>query len=288
MTPGGGGGASVQGSGPSLADRALDALDAPRGRDRRAFSSNLSVDETVALSGVGYEAAGLVMGVSICHLGYGFAGLTESVELTELSAGFEGARERALGRLREHCRRAGGDGVVGVRLALEALEGGRALEFAATGTAVRAVGRSRPPADPFTSALSGEEFALLVRAGWEPLALVMGACVYHVALQGLRQWTSGANAEIGTLTEALYAARELAMERLQAAARREGEAGVVGMRVEQRHHAFGYRAVEFLAVGTAVRLAGADHRTLGASLVVPLDDPVPATDPSALLGRGAD
>ena len=45
----------------------------------------------------------------------------------------------------------------------------------------------------------------------------MGTCVYHVAHQGLGGWVKriGRNAEMPNFTQALYDARELAMERMQ-------------------------------------------------------------------------
>jgi hypothetical protein len=36
---------------------------------------------------------------------------------------------------------------------------------------------------PFTSDLSGQDFWTLIRAGYAPLGLVMGSCVYHIAHQ---------------------------------------------------------------------------------------------------------
>jgi hypothetical protein len=46
----------------------------------------------------------------------------------------------------------------------------------------------------------------------------MGTCVYHVAHQGMRQAFAqiGRNVEMPNFTQALYDARELAMERMQA------------------------------------------------------------------------
>ncbi len=49
----------------------------------------------------------------------------------------------------------------------------------------------------------------------------MGNCVYHIAHRSFGNIlrTTGTNAEVGVLTQALYEARELAMSRMQA----EGE-----------------------------------------------------------------
>jgi|GEM_PF-6300135 len=58
-------------------------------------------------------------------------------------------------------------------------------------------------------------FALLHRAGFEPIELVMGVSVYHVGYQftGIRQ-----QSELPVLTDATYRARWNAMSRMQAEA----------------------------------------------------------------------
>src|SRR5262249_11505342 len=78
---------------------------------------------------------------------------------------------------------------------------------------------------------------------------------YHVAHQGLGQWfkTIGQNCEMPNFTQALYDARELAMERMQAEAIECGASGVVGTIIHERTHGGRHAHVlEFFAVGTAV------------------------------------
>ncbi len=60
----------------------------------------------------------------------------------------------------------------------------------------------------FTSDLSVNEFVLLHQAGFEPLGLVMGTSMYQIGYQraGWKQ-----NMEMSVLTQAMYAARELAI-----------------------------------------------------------------------------
>ena len=62
----------------------------------------------------------------------------------------------------------------------------------------------------------------------------MGSCVYHVAhrgmLQSLRQM--GQNVELPNFTQALYDARELAMERMQAEAEAVKAEGIVGVQLD--------------------------------------------------------
>jgi uncharacterized protein YbjQ (UPF0145 family) len=151
-------------------------------------------------------------------------------------------------------RQQGADGVVGVRLAVEMDAWGELrVGFLAIGTAVRGYAGRRQPR-PFTSALSGRDFYALRRGGYHPVDLVMGACVWHVARRTMGQWLSGLgrNVELAGYTAGLYAARELAMERMTREAAAVGARGIVGVRVEERPRAWGSHTVEFLAIGTAV------------------------------------
>ena len=65
------------------------------------------------------------------------------------------------------------------------------------------------------------------------------------------------NVELGNYTSALYEARELAMTRMQDEARRARAQGIVAMRIEQKSHMWGSHVIEFLAIGTSVRLVAA-------------------------------
>jgi uncharacterized protein YbjQ (UPF0145 family) len=108
---------------------------------------------------------------------------------------------------------------------------------------------------PFTSDLSGQDFWMLLKSGHRPVSLVMGNCVYHVAHQTLGGWFSsvGKNQEMGNFTQALYDARELAMERMQYEAQIDGAAGVVGTEIyETTHGGWDSHVIEFFAVGTSV------------------------------------
>ena len=71
-------------------------------------------------------------------------------------------------------------------------------------------------------------------------------------------------------TQAIYDARELAMNRMQAEAERAGATGVVGVRLEKNNHVWGEHAVEFLAVGTAVRSFSVEGEPPAPSLVLPV------------------
>jgi uncharacterized protein YbjQ (UPF0145 family) len=276
-------------SSPSYAEMAIARLAEPiKGRSRRAASSDLSVDEAILLSEIGYEPRGLVMGSSIYHIGFQFTQWNQSAEVTQLTQAMYHARRAAMDRLEQQCIHLGAAGVVGVELEISMFEGSRhTAEFVATGTAVARtdakVGRNEAY---FSSDLSGKDFYLLRRAGYHPSGMVMGVCVYHVARQSLGRALSMSTSyqELTIPTEALYEARELAMERLQGEAEGLKAHGVVGVTTTERNHAWGSQTIEFSALGTAVRLVADEHQSLDPRMVVPLADARVATDPEAITG----
>ena len=106
----------------------------------------------------------------------------------------------------------------------------------------------------FTSDLSVNEYLLIEDAGYEPLGLVLGTSIYHIGYQR-RRWRRSHELEV--LSEALYHARELAMQRMEKEAADLGADGIVGVRLEVRGFGARGHTAEFLAVGTAVRRRGA-------------------------------
>jgi uncharacterized protein YbjQ (UPF0145 family) len=62
----------------------------------------------------------------------------------------------------------------------------------------------------------------------------------------------GQNVELPNFTQALYDARELAMERMQHEAQEVQAEGIVAVRLEERSHGWGSHVIEFFAVGTAI------------------------------------
>jgi uncharacterized protein YbjQ (UPF0145 family) len=94
------------------------------------------------------------------------------------------------------------------------------------------------------------------------------------------------NVELTNFTEAMYSARESAMERMQTSALGMAGTGVVEVKVTEGPMDFARHAVGFAAWGTVVRLAGENHRNLKPSMVVPLDDPLAGFQATALRGNG--
>lgn len=101
----------------------------------------------------------------------------------------------------------------------------------------------------FTSDLSVNEFLLVKEAGFEPRGLVYGSSIYHIGLQR-KSWSK--NQELEKLTGAMYQARELALDRMEAEADVLGADGIVGVRLDINYYDWGRHAAEFIAVGTAV------------------------------------
>ncbi len=243
---------------------------------RGFFTSDLSVNEFLLVKQSGFEALGLVLGSSIYHIGFQQAMWNQSQEMGVLTQAMYHARELAMTRMEEEADALGADGIVGVRLDIGRYDWGADLaEFIAVGTAVKHAGgelHRAPTGRPFTSDMSGQDFATLLRAGYRPTGLVMGNCVYHVARQGMLQSLRqiGRNVEMPNFTQALYEARELAMERMQNEADELQSEGIVGARIIERSHGWGSHVIEFFAIGTAVVSVSDDHQIDKPALVLPL------------------
>ena len=249
------------GSSEGLPEAARQRLVAMRGGEGKKglFTSDLSINEFLLCQEAGFDPVGLVMGSSIYHIGFQFKNFYQNQELEVLSQAMYEARELAMTRMEEEADLLGADGIVGVRLEVTRYVWGASMaEFMAIGTAIkhRAGGNYRTPdGRPFTSDLSGQDFWTLLKAGYQPVSLVMGNCVYHVAHQGTLQAIkqAGRNIEMPNYTQALYDARELALSRMQAEAERDGATGIVGAQVKENSHGWDSHVIEYFAVGTAVR-----------------------------------
>jgi uncharacterized protein YbjQ (UPF0145 family) len=269
---------------PEHAKQRLAEMRGAEGGTPRLFTSDLSVNEFLMIEEAGFEPLGFVMGSSFFHIGIQWTiAPFQNYELDVLTAALYHAREYAMARMEEEAHLLDADGVVGVRLEVGKHDWAEAMaEFTAIGTAVRAreeSGRRFRKADgrPFTSDLSGQEFWTLLRTGCRPVELAMGNCVYHVGHRGFRQALAqmGKNVEMPNYTQALYDARELALERMQVEAESVKAHGIVGVRLEQSNHSWDSHVIEFFAVGTAI-VREAERPALPApGLVLSLNDPTP-------------
>jgi len=247
--------------GQAIPEHALARLAGLRreGHPGGIFTSDFSVNEFLLVRKAGFEPVGLCVGSCIYHLGFQFASWGANQELDVLSTAMYEARALAMERMRLEAAQMGADGIVGVRLTVKRLEwDAKILEFVAIGTGVVHAkghqGFKGPNRQPFTSALSGQDFWTLLAAGYRPLEMVMGSCVYHVARRGplATLGSVGQNVELTNFSLALYEAREIAMERMQTEAAQAGAEGVVGADLHEGSHNWSPHVIEFFAIGTAV------------------------------------
>ncbi|HEY5987813.1 MAG TPA: heavy metal-binding domain-containing protein [Streptosporangiaceae bacterium] len=215
------------------------------------WGSALSTEEFVAIRSVGFEPAGQVLGAAVYNIGYrggyscpgswsGLFGGWGGQATTQVSSGggwgsfgplvqamYE-ARHKAISRMTAECAALGGHGVVGVSLHIGGFPSG-GLEFRAIGTAVRGAGADAPPR-PFSSDLSGQEFAKLISVGWVPVGLALGISMAarhdDWMTVRMRSWGAG-NTEVAGYTELVNMTRHDARGQLAADVARLGADGVV-------------------------------------------------------------
>jgi uncharacterized protein YbjQ (UPF0145 family) len=115
----------------------------------------------------------------------------------------------------------------------------------------------------FTSDLSVGEFALVDAIGLRPLAQVMGSSIYHVGWQqrpgAFGMQMGGISQELTVVSQAWNTARLRAFSRLEQEAKLVGADAVVGVRLTVGRHDWAAGAIEYVAVGTAVRGDVAAH-----------------------------
>ena len=215
------------------------------------WGSALTADEFAAVRTVGFEPVGQVLGAAVYNVGYtggygcpgawgGYSiGWGPSARTQVSSRGGYGsfaplvktmydARRKAISRMIAECAELGGHGVVGVRLSIGQFPAG-GFEFKAIGTAVRAPG-ARSLRHPFSSDLSGQDFAKLVTSGWMPAGLALGISITarhdDWRTVGQTRWSAG-NAEVTGWTDLVNDARHDARTQLAADVKRIGAEGVV-------------------------------------------------------------
>jgi uncharacterized protein YbjQ (UPF0145 family) len=273
-------------------------------RSGGTWGSALTAEEFAAIGGAGFAPVGQVFGAAVyaaaSAAGANCPGTPGSAEATAapLSAQVPGrddpgssgplveamyeARRVAIDRMTAECAALGGHGVVGVRLSRGSFPLG-GLQFTAIGTAVRTASAAAGPPVPFTSDLSGQDFAKLIRAGWVPAGLALGIAIRsrhddRATIRQARPWSG--NAEMAGWTGLVNRSRQEARRRLEDDVRRLGAEGVViaGMQMRVRERdcpaAVGRRdhIVEVTFTGTAIaRFSRAgDRRAAPALAVMPL------------------
>ena len=264
---------------------AAQSLDRSAPSPAAAMTSDLSIDEELTLHSIGWEPIELVYGVSLHSIPMGVWNWGQG-EITYASSAFARSFAAATDRIHHECARSGGHGVVGVHV--ERTVDRHHIGIALTGTAVRPVGAKKLPAadSVFVSDLSGRDFTLLQGSGWVPLGLAVGASFVYAPRRsmGMAMKQTSQNVELTNFTEAMYAARESAMERMQRSALALQGTGVVEVKVTEGPMEFAHHAIGFSAYGTVIRLVAGQHRNLAPRMVLPLDDPVRGVEATALRG----
>src|SRR5215469_4133440 len=245
---------------PSAAKRLADM------RTTRSWGSSLEVSEFAAISRVGFQPAGQVLGAAVYHVGdagdeecpYGLAvyrregnraygppgsgpwlgpgpvvpprGAAAIGSARQLVSVLYQARRAAISRMAAECAALDGLGVIGVTLTIGPFgDSEDVLEFKAFGTAVRAPGVvSR--AQPFASDLSGQDFTKLVAHGWIPVGLALGVAVGYRhddwLTRGQTKMTAG-NVEVEGYSDLVRQTRTDARNELELDLVRMGAEGVV-------------------------------------------------------------
>ena len=230
-------------------------------RTSGTWGSALSTDEFAAIRAVGFEPVGQVLGAAVYNIGFsggyncpgawsGFGSYAQAYRSVTQVSGRGGygsfgpltqamydARHLAINRMVTECAELGGHGIVGVSLNIGSFPAG-GLEFKAIGTAVRVAG-SPPLARPFSSDLSGQDFAKVISSGWVPAGLALGISVGarhdDWLTVGQTRWRAG-NAEVVGYTELVNDTRHDARQQLEKDVRRLGGEGVVVQRMDMRVH----------------------------------------------------
>jgi len=163
--------------------------------------------------------------------------------------------------------------VVGVQLTIGNFPAG-GLEFKAIGTAIHAPG-APPLKHPFTSDLSGQDFAKLILKGWAPAGLVLGISIAarhdDWRTRAQTRWGAG-NTEVTGYTELVNDARHDARQELHKDVTRLGAEGVViagmNLRVSEREcpaqEGSRDHIVEATNIGTAIVRFSRSAETHGA------------------------
>jgi uncharacterized protein YbjQ (UPF0145 family) len=211
--------------------------------------------------GSGWSPAGFrgyFRGYPCTHAVYGLGhGYGVNYEDIYYEQGLEETFELALDRLREEAAALGAHGIVGVRHTLsdfQVASSAPVVELKMVGTAITRPG-AEPLDEPFTSHLSGQQFAKLLDSGWVPASLVfgVGAIRSQGGCVGMSSASTWSGAEFVQRSEAVQSAQEIAIQGIEGRARSVGERVIgVGIGLSIREGAEG-AMVSMQGVGTAVR-----------------------------------
>lgn len=211
--------------------------------NKQLFTSSLRVNEFVLARAERIAPLGQVTGNCAYHVGWQPTAVHTSMELTVISRAHNQAWRLALSRLQAEAQALGAHSVIGVTLnAKPSVWGDKMLEVSALGKAVHWQGVP-VTRSPFISALSGQEFWALLGAGYRPVGVAYGTCVYQQVTTNATRWATGsgflngsarANQELREYTTGFYEARHIAIQYMEQEANLLGAEGIVGVKIEKQ------------------------------------------------------
>lgn len=219
--------------------------------------TGLSGNEIYCLHQLGYRPGDLVIGNSVISMG--FVGALSSAartlaggEVTQVTEIIHEGRQMAIDRLLKESQQRGGHAVTGLTSELMWQSGG--IEFLSVGSCLTSESEQQKE---FSTSAGGQELFCQVDAGFEPLHFAFGNVAYSIGVGGglggiLQSFSRG---EVTQFSQVFNKTRHLALERIEADARRFGANAVVGIRTSIMPL---MGTTEMLMLGTASR-----HPALG-------------------------
>ena len=174
-------------------------------------TSDLTIDETLLLQTIGWEARGMVSGTAVYSIPKGFWSIGKG-ESTPATLAYERAVRHAAEEVSLECRRFHGHGVAGVHIEHEVTK--HYVESTIVGTAIGPGTGKSNRSSVFVSDLSiAEKSVLLRRAGWQTVGLVFGASFVFIRRRNPIKVAEQVreNVELSNFTEALCESRAVAI-----------------------------------------------------------------------------
>lgn len=224
-----------------------------------AINTGFSGNEIFCLAKKGMDPGELVIGNSVWSMGFfgtigsGLRTLTGG-EVEQVTQVVHDGRQAALERMQAWSDLHGAIGISGV--STELVQHGGSMEFLSVGSAVHRRDYISPSLE-FTSSSDGQELYCQLDSGFTPKHFAFGNVAYSIGLGGgiVGAFRGLARGEIKEFSHVFNHTRHLAIERIQADARRHGANCVVGIRTS----IIPFQGMqEMVMVGTSSRHPGYD------------------------------
>ncbi len=214
--------------------------------------TGLSGNEIYCIDQLGFHPGDLVIGNSVFSMG--FVGSIASAartlaggEVTQVTQVIHDGRQLALERLLNETKQRNGTAVTGVTS--ELLWHGGGVEFLSVGSSLK---HDTEELGEFSTSSGGQELFCQIDAGFTPIHFAFGNVAYSIGVAGgiggfLQSFKRG---EVTQYSEIFNKTRHLALERIEADAKRFGANAVVGIRTSILPM---MGTKEMLMIGTASR-----------------------------------